>query len=623
MNKKLLFGAMLMGAVAFTGCIDDKESPATSKVREAKIAQLAALTNLNEAQAQAEAIAAAATQEAQAAYAALQEAQAAYENAKTETEKIRLQKEIQLRTIALQEKKANLQTALVQAEADAAYYQNELEKAVQAADKAEVARINTILTAYRQLSHMLINQQKDLALKQIELEKWKLGNMTDDQEYADLVNAVKDANDNVTHAQKNVNHWTEVIATLNEKYPSLEAMQTALNTAKADQVTAQATQTEAATALAAAKKTTKDALVTMENSLYEQAVEDSLANALNDLYGYCQYDNDYVDGVYMVNNMTYYYWDGSKGIQVKVPVLSTTVVGKGITYSFGEGQKVLTEGYDEYTSYAGVVAGAEAAITAAQNQAIANQQKELDNATANQAGVAALAAAKKTLTDAQDAVTAAGDKATAAQIQAQGAAQAAYDKLTSKWQNEWASGMVDNTWVSTQVTNLTAEQAAAIVAYWQGQVDKMTAALAKAQAAFALVAKLAPTRATNLAAYNAALAAEAQAQADKNIADNAVSVLNAQINALQSIINQGGGSSLNNYEQYLAQAQENLATCEAELAEAQKNLDEYVPGSSDTAQNKIATLEAEIAKLQLTIEGLQKKLAVVEGQLKDAIDSQD
>ena len=71
MKKKFMMAAVLLGALALGSCVDDNESASVTAIREAKAAQLSALANYQQAQADAEVILAnaeAKVKEADAAY---------------------------------------------------------------------------------------------------------------------------------------------------------------------------------------------------------------------------------------------------------------------------------------------------------------------------------------------------------------------------------------------------------------------------------------------------------------------------------------------------------------------------------------------------------------------------
>ena len=80
MKKKLMMGAVLLGALSLGACVDNDESASVTAVRNAKAEQLKGAAALANAQAEAETIRA-------NAEAKLKEAEAAYQDAKTEADK--------------------------------------------------------------------------------------------------------------------------------------------------------------------------------------------------------------------------------------------------------------------------------------------------------------------------------------------------------------------------------------------------------------------------------------------------------------------------------------------------------------------------------------------------------
>lgn len=145
MKKKFIAVSMVLGALALssttlTSCVDDNESASVTAIRDAKAAQLTALANYQQAQADAEKIVA--------------EAEAAIRNADAKAQEIANE----LQNLELEKAKATLETdiAAAQAKAEAALKENQvaLEKAkaslILAADQADAmtkVKINNLLEA--------------------------------------------------------------------------------------------------------------------------------------------------------------------------------------------------------------------------------------------------------------------------------------------------------------------------------------------------------------------------------------------------------------------------------------------------------------------------------------------
>lgn len=117
MKKKLMMVAVLLGALSLGACVDDNESASVTAIREAKKAQLESLANLNNAN--AEAIALAAQAEAD-----LKAAKAAYEQARADAEKANAAEQEMLNEQAKQEFALKLQMLQAKYAAKIAEYNN-------------------------------------------------------------------------------------------------------------------------------------------------------------------------------------------------------------------------------------------------------------------------------------------------------------------------------------------------------------------------------------------------------------------------------------------------------------------------------------------------------------------
>ena len=117
MKKKLMMVAVLLGALTLGACVDDNESASVTAIREAKKAQLESLANLNNAN--AEAIALAAQAEAD-----LKAAKAAYEQARADAEKANAAEQEMLNEQAKQEFALKLQMLQAKYAAKIAEYNN-------------------------------------------------------------------------------------------------------------------------------------------------------------------------------------------------------------------------------------------------------------------------------------------------------------------------------------------------------------------------------------------------------------------------------------------------------------------------------------------------------------------
>lgn len=173
MKKKLLFAAVVIGALSLGSCVDDNESASVEAVRNAKAEQLKSIAAMNNAQAEA-------TRLLAAAESALKAAQAEAEKTQTELEKVLIDiKKVELEKAQLELKlqqdkySQELQVALKQLENQLSNLENE--KARLELQKAAIAKQLEIQEA--QLASQLLyaqtevlNAQQQLLNKQSQME---------------------------------------------------------------------------------------------------------------------------------------------------------------------------------------------------------------------------------------------------------------------------------------------------------------------------------------------------------------------------------------------------------------------------------------------------------------------
>lgn len=173
MKKKLLFAAVVIGALSLGSCVDDNESASVEAVRNAKAEQLKSIAAMNNAQAEA-------TRLLAAAESALKAAQAEAEKTQTELEKVLIDiKKVELEKAQLELKlqqdkySQELQVALKQLENQLSNLENE--KARLELQKAAIAKQLEIQEA--QLASKLLyaqtevlNAQQQLLNKQNQME---------------------------------------------------------------------------------------------------------------------------------------------------------------------------------------------------------------------------------------------------------------------------------------------------------------------------------------------------------------------------------------------------------------------------------------------------------------------
>lgn len=173
MKKKLLFAAVVIGALSLGSCVDDNESASVEAVRNAKAEQLKSIAAMNNAQAEA-------TRLLAAAESALKAAQAEAEKTQTELEKVLIDiKKVELEKAQLELKlqqdkySQELQVALKQLENQLSNLENE--KASLELQKAAIAKQLEIQEAelasrllYAQTE--VLNAQQQLLNRQNQME---------------------------------------------------------------------------------------------------------------------------------------------------------------------------------------------------------------------------------------------------------------------------------------------------------------------------------------------------------------------------------------------------------------------------------------------------------------------
>lgn len=201
MKKKLMMVAVLMGALTLGACVDNNETQSVTDVRNAKVAQLKARAEMNNAEAEAAQVLAAAEVQLMNAKAAAAKANALKSQAETTT--IQKQKELvelQKAAAELENEAALIENQKAQAELEAAL--SDLEVAKKTAE-AELARIAAELEANQLLwEAALLQAQQDLMAAKKDLAD----ELADDPTAADklqlLVDAYSQAITNLIDAQR-------------------------------------------------------------------------------------------------------------------------------------------------------------------------------------------------------------------------------------------------------------------------------------------------------------------------------------------------------------------------------------------------------------------------------------
>lgn len=214
MKKKLLFAAVVIGALSLGSCVDDNESASVEAVRNAKAEQLKSIAAMNNAQAEA-------TRLLAAAESALKAAQAEAEKTQTELEKVLIDiKKVELEKAQLELKlqqdkySQELQVALKQLENQLSNLENE--KARLELQKTAIAKQLEIQEA--QLASQLLYAQTEVLNAQQQLLNKQ--NLMEAAEKAKL--------------QQLVTTYSTAIATLNNSKQYLFSLQSDLTRAEND-----------------------------------------------------------------------------------------------------------------------------------------------------------------------------------------------------------------------------------------------------------------------------------------------------------------------------------------------------------------------------------------------------
>ena len=297
MNKKLVFGAVLLGAMTLTSCVDDTESASVTAIRQAKAEQLQSLADLNKANAEAELIEAnayKAAQEAIAAYnealkaeaeasAAYLQAQADYQAAQTEIARDEARQRAEQAAVTLEESKAKLenykkQLAALDAEYEKDLYKNQLlalqakeayEAAIKTEDEKKQAQLLALLENYQNENDYLVSLRKTLNGSKLELAKYEAGLMTPN-EWAS--NRIEELNNQINNWQTQIDKNKAYLDT----YKTLDYTdaKTELEELSKEKVALQKAQRTAEDNQNAADTNKSDAWSILQDSKYSGAIQD-------------------------------------------------------------------------------------------------------------------------------------------------------------------------------------------------------------------------------------------------------------------------------------------------------------------------------------------------------------
>ena len=147
MKKKYMMAAVLLGALTLGSCVDDNESASVTAIREAKAAQLSALANYQQAQADAEVILANAEAKVKEADAAYQAALAKIKDLEAQEKELELQKAQATLETDIEAAKTKAQAQLIQAQAKLEAAKAALITASDAVDLATKAKVQNLITS--------------------------------------------------------------------------------------------------------------------------------------------------------------------------------------------------------------------------------------------------------------------------------------------------------------------------------------------------------------------------------------------------------------------------------------------------------------------------------------------
>lgn len=147
MKKKFMMAAVLLGALSLGSCVDDNESASVTAIREAKAAQLSALANYQQAQADAELILANAEAKVKEADAAYQAALAKIKDLQAQEKELELQKAQATLETDIEAAKTKAQAQLIQAQAKLEAAKAALITASDAVDLATKAKVQNLITS--------------------------------------------------------------------------------------------------------------------------------------------------------------------------------------------------------------------------------------------------------------------------------------------------------------------------------------------------------------------------------------------------------------------------------------------------------------------------------------------
>lgn len=650
MNKKLVFGAVLLGAMTLTSCVDDTESASVTAIRQAKAEQLQSLADLNKANAEAELIQAnayKAAQEAIAAYnealkteaqarAAYQQAMADYQAAQTEIAKDEARQRAEQAAVDLEESKAKLENYKKQlASLDAQYerdlYDNMLkaleakeayEAAIKTEDQKTQAKLLALLENYQKENDELLDLRSTLNTWKMQLARLEAG----------LISPNQSAELNIAYYNRDINSYKERIAEAQAYITTWNTVefadaQTALEQAGKDRQALTKAKSDAQTAKNEADNTASNAMYALNSSAYVQSAEDlkneyayfnsvqiRLVEEWRTNYGY----EFYGAPAAAINNwcavIESYDQQANDWVKSYIP-LFTNNWSEPKYYSYqliGISGNTQTS-YEYYDSYYTLLEGGlDKYVTALETSLAETQEKNVTDAAKRlEDAQKAVTDAEKALSDAEAREKAQQDTADAYNnrpadttaekeaelLKAMQDAQTAYDEGIKVWQAE-----NDVTTAKQELNAATKNKNAA-----DNDLAAMKQKLTEIKGLVATLKKDAATVAANVKTVNEDNLAFAKAEADYNIADNKLSQKNSEISALELIVN---GTDDNGYgiKWQIEQKEEQIKNYEKQIASLE---DQKAMAEKDLAAGKVSQ-DNQIAELKANIENQEAKVLAQE-----------
>ena len=655
MNKKLVFGAVLLGAMTLTSCVDDTESASVTAIRQAKAEQLQSLADLNKANADAALIQAnayKAAQEAIAAYnealkaeaqarAAYQQAMADYQAAQTEIAKDEARQRAEQAAVDLERSKADLENykknlAALDAQYEADLYKNQLtalenkekyEAAIKTEDEKKQAQLLVLLKKYQDENDNLVTLRKVLNGFKLDLAKYEAGLVTPN-EWAS--NRIEVLNNQINNWQTQIDENKAYLDT----YKTLDYTdaKTELEELSKEKVALQKAQRTAEDNQDAADTNKSDAWSILQDSKYAGAIQD--LGDKNYFYFWTPVLQQTIRIEYVYNQsapaaayknccaVVEQYANGEQTTTYIPLYASPKWTDKDYEYTYEGGVKKQYVSYVEYTSY-------NALIGDGVDEFVALAEKNVTDLTA------ALAEATTALTEANEALAAAQtafDKAEANKTAYEDACnklygegsenltaeeKAALEKIVNEydhnayWTAERNLGDAKSVQSSAESTKNEIENALPSVKEYAAEIKGYVTTL-KSEAS-SVAGMLKTVNDTNLA--------YAQAVAANDVAYNNLSVVEAKITACNNIIWAGdvNGSQIDqeiqNKEQEIKNWEFQISQAEAQIAEYKKQI-----ASAQIDQDKIvADLKADIENLEAKVLAQEKITEAAKKALDDAM----